>query len=796
MGLLVGGAVLVALAALATARPDLAGRTPPQAVPVAAALAGVAFALGGAAPTGWQPLDLLLRVGVAVGVVLSIARAGVGWTAYLAAGAAFVLLVGDAGGWEVVGGIGVALATVVVVVTGRQPGLQALAAAGCLAPFAHLDWPLVTGASGLVAGVVFVPILLKGLSGAPRSVRRATAWSAAAVIALSVVGAVVGGVSAFSARSDVDRAVDAATDGLDQLSDEDTDPAIAKLEESAASFESAESTLRAWWARPALLVPGVAQQSRAVATMADAGAELSRTAVASLKEADLDTLQPVDGQVDLDRVAAVSEPVHEAADVLVRSDHRLAEVDSPLLVQPVAERLADLSDRVAEARDAAETAAGAVDLAPDLLGADEPKTYFLMLQTPTELRGVGGFMGSWGELVVDDGHFELTRTGRLRELTEGGTDPAGRRIEGEPEFISRYGQAPAQYWGQIGFSPDFPTVARIVEQLYPESGGKEIDGVIALDPSSFARFVELTGPIDVPGYPQQITPENAEQVLLHDQYLALPDADREAFLEEATRVLFDKLTSGDLPAPGAIAAELSPAVTGKHLLLHAPARGEQRFFERIGADGAATADTMDAIGVVGQNFNGNKIDYFLRRNLTYDVEWDPGTGDVTGAVAVQLQNQAPSSGLPPAIIAWGGDVSFGQTPVKDGENLTFTSLYSKLSMDGLTLDGKPVDPLRKGVERGYEVQELYVLLPSGATRVLTADVEGQVEPGDRYTFEILRQPTAVADQYTVRVRLADGWELADGGREIVRTGDSSKPLRLDLEADRSHPNPLQWLRGE
>jgi hypothetical protein len=796
MGLLVGGAVLVALAAIATARPDLAGRTPPQAVPLSAALAGVAFALGGAAPTGWQPLDLLLRVGVAVAAVLSISRAGVGWTAYLAAGSAFVLLVGDAGWWEAVGGIGVALATVVVVVTGRQAGLQALAAAACLAPFAHLDWPLVTGASGLAALVVLVPILLKGLSGAPRGVRRATGWGVGGAVLLSLVGAVVGGVSAVGARTDVDRAVDAATEGLDRLSDEDTDPAIAKLEESADSFESAESTLRAWWARPALLVPGVAQQSRAVATMADAGAELSRTAAQSLKEADLDTLQPVDGQIDLDRVAAVSDPVHEAADVLVRSDDRLAEVDSPLLLQPVAERLDDLSDRVDEARDAAEKAATAVDLAPELLGADEPRTYFLMLQTPTEMRGVGGFMGSWGELVVDHGRFDLVRTGRLRELTEGGDDPAGRHIDGEAEFVSRYGQAPAQYWGQIGFSPDFPTVARIVEQLYPESGGKEIDGVIAVDPSSFARFVELTGPIEVPGYPQKITPENAEQVLLHDQYAALPDADREAFLEEATRVLFDKLTSGDLPSPGAIASELGPAVAGRHLMLHSPSDAEEAFFERIGADGSVAPEAMDAVGVIGQNYNGNKIDYFLRRDLTYDVEWDPGTGEVTGSVEVELQNQAPSSGEPPAVIAWGGDVVLNQTPVKTGENLTFTSLYGVLPMSNLTLDGKPVKPLRTGVERGYGAQDLYVLLPSGGTRVLKADVDGQVEPGDRYTFDLLRQPTAVPDQYTVRIRLAEGWELADGSKEIVREGDGSQPLHLDLEADRSHPNPLQWLQGE
>jgi len=160
-----------------------------------------------------------------------------------------------------------------------------------------------------------------------------------------------------------------------------------------------------------------------------------------------------------------------------------------------------------------------------------------------------------------------------------------------------------------------------------------------------------------------------------------------------------------------------------------------------------------------------------------------------------MENQAPATGLPPAIIAWGGDVSFGQTPVADGENLQLVSLYGDLPLGDLTLDGEPVDALRNGVEAGEEVQDLYVLLPSGGTRVLHASVDGRVEPGPHYAFELMRQPTAVPDGYQVRIRLADGWQLPDGSRELVRTGDASEPLRIDAQAERSDPSPLQRLQG-
>ena len=409
-------------------------------------------------------------------------------------------------------------------------------------------------------------------------------------------------------------------------------------------------------------------------------------------------------------------------------------------------------------------------------------------------------MGSWGELVTDGGRLELTRTGQLRELTEGGPDPDARRIEGHPEFVAHWGQGPARYWGLIGFSPDFPTVGSIIAQLYPESGGEEIDGVIAIDPAGFAALLELSGPVTVEGFDGQLGPENAEQVLLHDQYLDDgEEADREAFLEAAIRALFDELTAGELPGPQSISAALAPMVDGRHVQLFALEDDEQRFFEAIGADGAAERRQSDGVGMVGQNYNGNKIDYFLRRSLTYDVVWDPATGRVEGTLEVELTNEAPASGLPRSVIGWGGDEGFNELPVADGENLMYLSLYAALQLDDLTVDGQPIELNRVVEDLGFVSYDAYVRVPSQTTKVVRATVSGQVEPGPHYGLEILRQVTATPDGHTIRVTLPEGWRFTDSGGDGERTrtvtADAAAPITLELDAERSARTLLERLRG-
>jgi hypothetical protein len=205
--------------------------------------------------------------------------------------------------------------------------------------------------------------------------------------------------------------------------------------------------------------------------------------------------------------------------------------------------------------------------------------------------------------------------------------------------------------------------------------------------------------------------------------------------------------------------------------------------------------------VVSQNFNGNKIDYFLRRSMTYDVTWDPRTGVVAGTLEVRLQNLAPASGLPHAVIGWGGDLSANQLPVADGENLDYVSLYSAAPLTDVTVDGAPAELNRVVPDLGYQAQDLYVRIPSQGTVVIRAAVRTQLRPGDTYAMEVLRQVTATPDQITVRVRVPEGWRVAGGGRSTTDASvaelqaDAGAPVGLRLRAERAERPLLDRWRG-
>ena len=764
----------VAAGAIAVGLLTIARRGAPDPLPGASVVLGsvtgaVALGLADTAPTGWEPFDLLLRVGFGALVPIAASRAGLIATGWLVLAAmAVVGLVEPPGAGATACATGALLASSAGRV--RSPGLQALVAAAAVGPLAHAEWPLATGASAAAMAFATMPVLLAGLARASDPSRRRIGWAIGIAVLVVAFGAVAGVLAALDAKDDLDTAVRLARDGIDQLGD-DGDAARRALRTSAERFDAGADDLRTWWARPALLVPGVAQQARAVSTMASAGADLARTAATASEDADVDAIRPRGGRVDLDALIALQEPLDRSLAELHRAADRLAEVDSSLLLGPVADRLDDVRREVADAADSAELAAEAVAVAPDLLGRDGPRRYFLALQTPSEQRGNGGFMGSWAEITADGGLLELSRSGRLRDLLD---------------VQQAAGPVGGPRWGIHNFSPDNPTVSRLVADLYPRSGGAEVDGVFHLTPAAFAAFLELTGPVDVAGYPQRLEAGTAERILLHEQYLEFPAEqrdDREEFLADAVEALFDELTSGELPGPRVLADVLGPAVAGRDLQLWSRHEAEQALFTTIDADGDQSRGDVDSVGVVTQNFAGNKIDWFLHRSLDLDLRWNPDTGATSGTLTVGLENRAPASGLPQSIIGWGGDLVDGQIPVADGENLMLMTLYSTFPIAEVRVGGETVDH-EADRELGHHTATFLVSVPPGGRRQVRATVEGRATPGPRHTVRVLRQPTVHPDEVRIVLSVPPGHRFVDGpgGRSAELRGRSDRPLAATFRA--------------
>jgi hypothetical protein len=109
------------------------------------------------------------------------------------------------------------------------------------------------------------------------------------------------------------------------------------------------------------------------------------------------------------------------------------------------------------------------------------------------------------------------------------------------------------------WSPDFPTSARNAESFLRAETGKQVDGVIAIDPYFVASLLAIVGPTKVPETGDIVDANNFFATALNRIELKLT-ATRKNFLGQAGRAILPKVLA--LRASGPLFCKrLPPAVT-------------------------------------------------------------------------------------------------------------------------------------------------------------------------------------------------------------------------------------------
>ena len=744
------------------------------ALAVIAVLSAAAAVGSGSSPTGWLALDVVLLAGLGTAVVLAGARAP----------SILILVAGvvcAGAGLDSVA-LPLALAAVGLAMSGvideAEPLVDA-AAAGFVAQAAlRLTAPGGRGLTAVVAAVVLVPLLASAARSLEPAARRVLARVALAAGGFAIVGAIAGGVAAASAVGPLRRGLSTATATIDATSAAQLQTTATGLAEAGRDFGKARRSLEAWWALPARAVPVVAQHWRVLRAAAVTGDELADAGRRALGAPALGDVRVSDGRVPLEQLAAVEAPVADVAAQATAARRRLDFAQSAWLIPPLADKLDAQLVRVRDIEKSTQLANRALSLLPRLFGKDGPRRYFLAIQTPVEARAGGGFIGNFGEVTAEDGRLSLTRIGRQVDLTTTGL--VDRKLEAPAEFLARYGRfRPEQSWANVNLSPDFPTDAAVIANLYPQSGGAPIDGVIAVDPAGLAALLAVVGPVDVPAWPTPITAANALQILQYDQYQRFGgggEDERVDFLGDVAQVAWGRLTSGALPPVPQVIAALGPAVGAKHLMFWSAQPQEQRFFADMGGSGRIPPVAGDFIGLVTQNAGGNKIDYFLRRQLDYRVRLDPSSGRLEASATITLHNDAPAAGLSPSLI--GNETS---PPLPSGTNRLYLSFYTPWELAGARLDGAPIE-LERATELGRLVYSTGVVIPPKSTATLELSLSGRLQGDDSYRLDVYQQPVVTPDEVTTALELAGGWE-AGGAAEPTQS--------LRLEADAVMEVPLR-----
>lgn len=709
-----------------------------RAVAVAAAAGAV---VAGADPTGSTIPDLALPAALAAAVTLLAARAKL-WTVTAVAGVAAAAAIGSPGAALGLAGFGIALATAL---TARRAPVATVVVGACVVnALLRLRLPGPHGLESAIAAGLVAVVAVSGYRRLQRQTRRRARRSAAVAGAVAFVLALLGAVSLAMARPGLERGALHAARGLAAARAANQQEAGAQLAISEEAFATAAGTLGAWWVRPAELIPVVSQHVRALTTAASTGRQLAAAASQVARATDLGGIRIRDGQIPLEPIRALGPPLAAAERDVSAAVVDLGQVRSPWLVGPVSNRLDDNLRRLADSQRSLQTSSKLVEVLPDLLGAGGERRWFLAVQTPSESRATGGFIGNFGEITATDGRLGLPRFGRIGDLNSGG-DPARRRLLAPDDYLARYSRFDvATTWQNVNLSPHFPSVTKVIASLYPQSGGQPVQGVVAIDPAGIAAFLQLTGPLTVPSWPEPLTAENAERILLYDQYVRFGDSsDRVNFLGEATQLLWQRITSGELPGPERIVKVLGPAVAGKHLLVSSLDEDEDAALASAGLNGELRPVEDDALAVITQNASGNKIEWFLEREVDYYVDVDARTGDIAGRLRVTLRNQAPPAGLPSYLI--GNEV---KSPLPVGTNRLYLSIYTPWNLAGATIAGAPAS-MESEIEQGRSVYSAFLDIAPQSTVDIELRLVGRRALPEPYFLDLHAQPVVKPDKVTV-----------------------------------------------
>jgi hypothetical protein len=442
---------------------------------------------------------------------------------------------------------------------------------------------------------------------------------------------------------------------------------------------------------------------------------------------------------------------------------RVRAVDDPYLIGPVRDAIDKVTRELAHADGEARRGVAAAKLGPAILGGEGPRHYLLVVQNNAESRATGGFVGSFGLMTAQDGKVsvgQLQRTAAWNDALTRAGQPAGNA---PPDYHARYDQfGPSRTLQNVNLSPDFPSVAQMLMSLTPDAGLGPVDGVMAVDPFGLAALLELTGPVDVSGWPTPIDSSNAVDVTLSQAYAffeATPE--RAEFLGDVAQVVVDEATSGGLGRPAQVARVLGGAAHEGHLILSFTRPEEQQLAVDLGVAGLVAPVRSDAVAVTTSNSGANKIDYYLQRNVNYRVRLDPAAGgrqaNASSRLTVELDNQAPNQGLPRIVIG-----PYLPDLYVAGENRAYFSMYSPLALQAGTLDGNPL-AVTPGRERGRNVYSFVANVPARSTQILSVDFAGPVrlERGGWYDLDVGHQPTVRPDRLGVSVEVPEGWRIAE-----------------------------------
>ncbi len=424
----------------------------------------------------------------------------------------------------------------------------------------------------------------------------------------------------------------------------------------------------------------------------------------------------VDGsRVDVALLRSEEPNLTSLAEAATRLNSEAQAISDPRYVSTLSDARTQLQEQTAQITGLLENTALASRLVPPMMGADGPRSYFMAFQTNAEARGTGGLLGGFGVLRFDNGVATVDTLGANTAL-----DKPFTPIDLGAEFNQNYGYAnPFSDFRNSNLSPHFPYAAQIWKSMWAQQTGMNVDGVIALDPFALSYILGAVGPVTMPDG-EQVTKDNVVELTESTAYARFPtdQAARKQYLQDIASEVVKKVTSAS-GSPRVLLEALGKAANEGRIAVWSAVPAEQELLEQTPLAHIVPDDDAPYAAVVLNNLGGNKMDYYLEREIEYVA--DRCDGDTRNStVTIRLKNAAPSGPLPDYVASAGGLNPDLPVKLPNGSMATSVKL---LATNGAKLQSGLANGERTqvfvGTERGHPTFEVQVLIPPGQSGELT-----------------------------------------------------------------------------
>ncbi len=417
---------------------------------------------------------------------------------------------------------------------------------------------------------------------------------------------------------------------------QDLKEASAEIEQARSKFEEAQKEFN--WVRWAVVVPYVGSQISASGTLIDSAVTLTDS-LGETVEAGLEILSPLQAeevtsfsQLSPTEKGEALEKLGKAIPLFEQAQTDVTEVKEDLENMPtfaVRPEIVEARDMVLEKLPMVETFTEELLLAAKVLprigGHPDEQQFLFVSQNNHELRASGGFIGNVGIMKVHEGEVVDFTTSGVYNLDE----EAPVKIE-PPDYLKEYLKSTTWYLRDantcIGCI-DFAVASQNILDFYKtETGSENFDGVISVTPSFLEDLLEITGPVEVPGYPYTFTAENVtetlqEHVEVNFAQMGIPMEDRQALVSDLSNVLLQKTFTLPKEKWLELVTVLQRAFNEKHAMIYVKDQETQEILRSEGWTSELNNDwDQDYLALADNNMAALKTDRVVDRSLNYEVD--------------------------------------------------------------------------------------------------------------------------------------------------------------------------------